>query len=80
MTASCLTSDEKSTSAKAHRRLPDKRQQQEKERDDGEDVHQGSECLVGLGQLGEGGVEGESGQQRESHERGGCGGRWALRP
>lgn len=57
------------SSPEPHRRLPHKRQQQEEQRDDRQDVDQGPKRLVGLRQLGDGGMEGESGQQRESHER-----------
>ena len=54
--------------AKAHRSLPHKGQQQEEEGNDRQDVHQGTESLISLRQLGQrGGVGSEAGQQRVRH-------------
>jgi hypothetical protein len=59
-----------SGSAKPHRSLPHKRQQQEEEGDDRQDIHQRAEGLISLGQLGQRGAVGsETGQQEVRHKR-----------
>ncbi len=55
-------------SAKTHRGLPHEGQQQEKEWNDRQDIHQRPKGLIGLGQLGQRRVVGsETGQQEVRH-------------
>lgn len=55
-------------SAEPHRGLPHEGQKQKEEGDDGKDVHQRAEGLIGLWQLSQGGgMRGEAGQQEVRH-------------